>query len=166
MDMEDKYFYKREKVASHPSILSNTFWPLWPQPCYLLINSLMLTLFLWLEHLEYWSLFWLFLLHRKRRAKPMGGFLIIMIIVAVMALGAAIYFEYKEKQKEKTPKWTHSPGLKPGASVLWHNPKISSWILSLSPQLVSDTPVVKGWCHSSSTLGTSVHATYSPILSP
>ncbi len=34
----------------------------------------------------------------------MGGFLIIMIIVAVMALGAAIYFKYKEKQGEKAPK--------------------------------------------------------------
>lgn len=34
----------------------------------------------------------------------MGGFLIIMIIVAIMALGAAMYFRYRDKQGAKTPK--------------------------------------------------------------
>ena len=34
----------------------------------------------------------------------MAGFLIVMIIVVVMALGAAIYFKYKENQATKTAK--------------------------------------------------------------
>ena len=34
----------------------------------------------------------------------MGGFLIIMITVAVMALGAAVYFKYKQDRGAKSAK--------------------------------------------------------------
>ena len=34
----------------------------------------------------------------------MEGFLTVMIIVVIMALGAAIYFKHKEKQATKTAK--------------------------------------------------------------